>query len=123
LLVEDDPTLRSVAERLFKKVGYRVFTALDGAEGLEVYRAHDSEIALVITDMVMPKASGFDLYEAIRQLSRTTKVLFTSGYPAPNYRKSVAGDDNVAFVTKPWTVSDLLAQVRAMLDAPAGKGT
>jgi len=122
LLVEDDPTLRTVAEQLFKKVGYRVLTALNGAEGLEVYRAHHSEVAIVITDMVMPKASGFDLYEAIRKLSRTTKVLFTSGYPAPKYRKSVAGDANVAFITKPWTVSDLLARVRAMLDTPPEKG-
>ncbi len=119
LLVEDDATLRSVAERLLKKVGYQVLTAVDGAEALQVYRAHRSEIALVITDMIMPKASGFDLYEAIRQQSRATKVVFTSGYPAPNYRKSVSGDVNVAFVTKPWTVSELLAQVRAMLDAPA----
>jgi hypothetical protein len=55
--------------------------------------------------------------DAVRGLSRTTKVLFTSGYPAPNYRKSVAGDADVAFVTKPWTVSDLLTQIRAMLDA------
>lgn len=123
LLVEDDPTLRTVAERLLKKVGYRVLTALDGADGLDVYQAHHSEIAPVITDMVMPKASGVDLYEAIRRQSRTTNVLFTSGYPAPNYRKSVSGDANVAFVTKPWTVSDLLARVRAMLDAPPGRGT
>src|SRR6059058_1009964 len=55
LLVEDDPTLRTVAERLFKKVGYRVLTAVNGAEGIEVYAAHHSEVALVITDMVMPK--------------------------------------------------------------------
>ncbi len=120
LLVEDDPTLRTVAERLFKKHGYRVLTARDGAEGLDLYRVHRSEIALVITDVIMPKASGFDVYEAVRQQSRTTKVLFTSGCPAPNYRKSVAGDANVAFVTKPWTVSDMLAQVRALLDRPVG---
>ncbi len=118
LLAEDDATLRTVAERLLKKVGYRVLTAVDGAEALEVYRARRSEIELVITDMIMPKASGFDLYEAVRHLSRTVKVLFTSGYPAPNYRKSVAGDPGVAFVTKPWTVNELLVQVRAMLDAP-----
>jgi CheY-like chemotaxis protein len=120
LLVEDDPALRLVAERLFKRHGYRVLTAVDGAEGLELYRVHGAEIALVVTDLIMPKAGGFDVYEGIRRQSRTTKVLFTSGYPTPNYRKSVAGDDNVAFVTKPWTVSDMLAQVRALLDRTAG---
>ena len=120
LLVEDDATLRTVAERLFRKVGYRVLTALNGAEGIEAYRTYHAEIALVITDMVMPKASGFDLYEAVRRQSRTAKVLFTSAYPAPKYRKSVADDTNVAFITKPWTVSDLLTQVRALLDDVEG---
>ncbi len=117
LLVEDDATLRTVAQALFKKVGYRVLTATNGVDALELYHAHRSEIALVLTDMVMPKAGGFDLYDAVRQRSRGVKVLFTSGYPAPNYRKLVAGDAHVAFVTKPWTMSDLLMQVRAMLDA------
>jgi PAS domain S-box-containing protein len=119
LVVEDDPALRTVAERLFTKHGYRVFAAADGAEGLELYRVHGSEIALVVTDLIMPKAGGFDVYEGVRRGSRTTKVLFTSGYPTPNYKKSVAGDANVAFLTKPWTVSDMLAQVRALLDRPA----
>jgi CheY-like chemotaxis protein len=119
LVVEDDPALRTVAERLFTKHGYRVFAAADGAEGLELYRVHGSEIALVVTDLIMPKAGGFDVYEGVRRGSCTTKVLFTSGYPTPNYKNSVAGDANVAFLTKPWTVSDMLAQVRALLDRPA----
>ena len=120
LVVEDDPSLRAVAERLLKKVGYRVFTAADGVEGMEAYRLHGSAIALVITDVVMPKAGGFDVYNAVRRVSRATKVLITSGYAAPVHRKVVAGDGNVGFVTKPWTVNELLTQVRALLDAPAG---
>jgi len=120
LVVEDDPSLRAVAERLLKKVGYRVFTAADGVEGMEAYRLHGSAIALVITDVVMPKAGGFDVYNDVRRVSRATKVLITSGYAAPVHRKVVAGDGNVGFVTKPWTVNELLTQVRALLDAPAG---
>jgi two-component system cell cycle sensor histidine kinase/response regulator CckA len=116
LLAEDDPTLRRVAERLLGKVGYRVLSARDGAEALSVWGRRRAEIALVITDMIMPKATGFDLYEAVRRHGATVPVLFTSGYAAPSYRKTVAGDERVAFVTKPWTVSDLLLQVRTMLD-------
>ena len=120
LVVEDDPSLRAVAERLLKKVGYRVVTAADGVEGMEAYRLHRSEIALVITDVVMPKAGGFDVYNDVRRVSRSTKVLITSGYAASVHRKVAAGDANVAFVTKPWTVSELLTQVRTLLDATTG---
>jgi len=45
------------------------------------------------------------------------KVLFTSGFPAPNYRKSVGLDAHVAFVTKPWTASELLDRVRSLLES------
>src|SRR5438093_3784420 len=120
LLVEDDPTMRSGAQELLEKVGYRVLAAVDGAQGLTMYRAHRAELRLVLTDVIMPKLSGFQLYEAIRRDSPALKVLFTSGFPAPNYRKTVGLDAAVAFVTKPWTASELLGRVRTLLQpAPA----
>ncbi len=65
----------------------------------------------------MPKVSGFELYEAIRGESRDVRMLFMSGFPAPNFRKTVGQDPAVAFVTKPWTASELLAQVRVLIEA------
>jgi CheY-like chemotaxis protein/nitrogen-specific signal transduction histidine kinase len=118
LLVEDDQTMRVAAQQLLSKVGYRVFTAVDGEQGLDAFRAHRADLQLVITDVVMPKLSGFDMYEVIRGESRGLSVLFMSGFPAPNFRKTVGQDPAVAFVTKPWTASELLAQVRLMIDAP-----
>ena len=118
LLVEDDQTMRVAAQQLLSKVGYRVFTAVDGEQGLDAFRTHRADLQLVITDVVMPKLSGFDMYEVIRGESRGLSVLFMSGFPAPNFRKTVGQDPAVAFVTKPWTASELLAQVRLMIDAP-----
>ncbi len=118
LLVEDDLHLRTVAQRLFEKVGYRVFAAADGTEGLASYRARARDLDLVITDLVMPRTSGHTLYEAIRAeqgSGKPVKVLFTSGYPAAEFRESLSGDQNVAFVTKPWTASELLRQIRRLL--------
>jgi len=119
LLVEDDPHLRAVAQRLFEKVGYRVFAAADGQEGLAAYRARKTGVDLVITDMVMPKISGMQLYETIRSAEppdQRVKVLFTSGYPAADFRQALAGDPDVAFLTKPWTASELLGQIRSLLE-------
>jgi len=117
LLVEDDPTMRAAAQQLLSKVGYRVVTAVDGQQGLDAYRAHRATLHLVITDVVMPKLSGFELYDVIRGESRGQSVLFMSGFPAPNFRKTVGQDPAVAFVTKPWTASELLAQIRLLLEA------
>src|SRR5947208_1264950 len=118
LLVEDDQAMRLAAQQPLSKVGYRVFTAVDGQQGLDAFRAHRADLQLVITDDVMPKLSGFDMYEVIRGESRGVRVLFMSGFPAPNFRKTVGQDSHVAFVTKPWTASELLAQVRLLLEAP-----
>ena len=118
LLVEDDPTMRAAAQQLLSKVGYRVVTAVDGQKGLDAYRANRAALHLVITDVVMPKLSGFELYEVIRGESRGVRVLFMSGFPAPNFRKTVGQDPGVAFVTKPWTASELLAQMRRLLELP-----
>src|SRR5438445_480674 len=118
LLVEDDQTMRVAAQQLLSKVGYRVITAADGQQGLDAFRAHRADLELVITDVVMPKLSGFDMYEVMRAESRGLRVLFMSGFPAPNFRKTVGDDPGVAFVTKPWTASELLAQVRRLLELP-----
>src|SRR5467141_3326774 len=118
LLVEDDQTMRVAAQQLLSKVGYRVFTAVDGEQGLDAFRAHRADLQLIITDVVMPKLSGFDMYQVIRGESRGVRVLFMSGFPAPNFRKTVGQDAAVAFVTKPWTASELLAHVRLRIDAP-----
>src|SRR2546425_525678 len=123
LLVEDDPTMRAAAQQLLSKVGYRVVTAADGQQRLGAYRAHRATLHLVITDVVMPKLSGFELYEVIRGESRGLSVLFMSGVPAPNFRKTVGQDPAVAFVTKPWTASELLAQIRRLLELAGGTST
>ena len=117
LLVEDDRAMRMAAQQLLSKVGYRVVTAVDGQQGVEAYRAQRAALHLIITDVVMPKLSGFELYDVIRGESRGVRVLFMSGFPAPNFRKTVGQDPRVAFVTKPWTASELLAQVRLLLEA------
>src|SRR5437016_7701284 len=88
LLVEDDQTMRLAAQQLLSKVGYRVVTAVDGQQGLDAFRAHRADLQLVITDVVLPQLSGFDMYEVIRGASRGVRVLCTRDFPAPD-RKSV----------------------------------
>src|SRR3989449_758162 len=119
---EDDQPMGVAAQQLLSKVGYQVFTAVDGEQGLDAFRAHRADLQLVITDVVMPKLSGFDMYEVIRGESRGLSVLFMSGFPAPNFRKTVGQDPAVAFVTKPWTASELLAQIRVLLEVAGETG-
>jgi PAS domain S-box-containing protein len=120
LVIEDDPALRAAAARLLTKVGYRVLTAADGVEGLSLFRSRASEVDLVLTDVVMPRLGGLELYQALRRERPDIRVLFTSGYPPQQFRDRLGRGAAVGFVTKPWTAGELLRQLRALLDEAGG---
>ncbi|MCC7243263.1 MAG: PAS domain-containing protein, partial [Acidobacteria bacterium] len=83
LVVEDEPSVRLLTASVLERSGYTVLTAVSGVAALEVWREHESEIALVVTDMVMPEGvTGPELARRLRALRPDVKVLFTSGYTA-----------------------------------------
>jgi two-component system cell cycle sensor histidine kinase/response regulator CckA len=117
LVVEDEAQIRNVAKRVLERRGYRVLVADDGEEGLRMYRDHQSEIALVLSDVIMPKLGGPGLYEAIKAEAGTTRFVFMSGHSAHVLRMSGHIEPSVPFVYKPWTDAELLRRVRETLDS------
>jgi CheY-like chemotaxis protein len=118
--VEDEPALRRAATRVLTRSGYTVLVARDGREALDLLE-RDGSPKLIITDVVMPRLGGNELIKALRQRGRRIRVLFTSGYPS---RGEVPEDlePGLPFLTKPWTIPELLAAVRSALDAPLPDG-
>jgi len=116
LLVEDEEMVRRAGRRILEKHGYCVIQASDGAEALALLRQHGSEIALVVSDVVMPRMGGRELYAALRDEGFTMPFLFTSGYTDRMSSGSVALDPSVPVLPKPWTWKELTASVRAALD-------
>jgi CheY-like chemotaxis protein len=117
LIAEDEEALRRVATRALEQLGYRVLTAADGQEALVLYHAHADEIDLVISDSVMPRLGGIAFHETLRREGSRVRFLLASGY-APDDRGR-HGDVGVPFLAKPWTLSELTAKVREVLDGPA----
>jgi CheY-like chemotaxis protein len=117
LIVEDEEPIRRVARRVLERFGYRVLTASNGEEGLRIYREQASDIALVLTDIVMPRMGGRELYEALRGGGSTVPVLFTSGHVTRGETEGDAGglDPSVPFLAKPWSADELVERVRAVL--------
>jgi two-component system cell cycle sensor histidine kinase/response regulator CckA len=116
LLVEDEPALRNAATRVLRKSGYLVIVAADGLEALDMLE-RDAAVDLIITDVVMPRLGGNELIRELRDRGRRVRVLFTSGYPG---RGDVPEEmePGFPFLTKPWTIPDLLGAVRGALDGP-----
>ncbi len=113
LLVEDNEAVRAAARRVLERVGYRVVAAASGADALQLYQVHQRDVALVLTDVVMPGMGGVELLEAIRRSGRVPRMLLTSGYTD---RHADAADLGVSLLPKPWTPSELARRVREVLD-------
>ena len=113
LLVEDEPMVRTVAERALTRHGYKVITANNGEEALEVI-ARGDEIALLITDVVMPAMDGPTMVREARKSRPNLPILFMSGYAEEQLRKSI-DLDNVAFLPKPFSVQELAEAARRAL--------
>jgi two-component system cell cycle sensor histidine kinase/response regulator CckA len=115
LLVEDEDMVRNVAERALSRQGYRVLTASDGEQGLEIL-AGDDKIDLLISDVVMPNMDGPTMVAQARRNHPDLPVLFMSGYAEEQLRKSI-DIANVAFLPKPFSVSQLAEAARDAIAA------
>ncbi len=116
LVVEDQESIRRAMMRALTRFGYRVLSAVDGVEGLQLWRANADSIDLVISDAIMPRMGGLALFEAVSREDPGIDFLLTSGYTGEEVRKSGAPVTvDLPFLPKPWTVEELLTAVRKTL--------
>jgi PAS domain S-box-containing protein len=116
LLVDDEEGVRKLVYALLRNSGYTVIEAGNGSAALSAYEKNAHKIDLVVTDVVMPQMSGFELGKGLAEKNPDLPVLYMSGYrdgPIGN----PPGQRAQAFLNKPFTPDALLAKVREVLDA------
>lgn len=117
LVVEDTPSLRQLMRKLLERAGYRVLTAENGIQALEVWNKAEGKVDLLLTDMVMPEQiSGKELAERLTRLKPGLKVIYTSGYNAEFAGRELSLKEGINFLQKPCEPSHLLATIRRVLD-------
>jgi len=120
LIVDDDPAIRDSLSKELRAAGYGTTTAADGSEGMAAFQSQVPD--LVLTDLAMPRSDGFELIAAIRASSRVPiVVLSVRGADPDKVRALDLGADD--FVTKPFSMTELLARVRAQLRRTAPAST
>ena len=118
LVVDDDRAIRTLVRASLEHAGYSVLVAADGVEGVSVFKQRQPDIALLITDVMMPNMDGFDLADCILEVDPQLPVIFMSG----NQKHADRGHGCIA---KPFTCAALVSRVRQALnttpDTPQSK--
>ncbi len=117
LIIDDDPSVRILTERLVKNFGFASLTASDGEEGLRKFEENAEKILVVVLDMTMPSLDGEETCARLRQIRPDIRILFTSGYEK---KKSMSEDGGLTdFLPKPFTIKELQDKLAKLTGPPS----
>ncbi|HBF33394.1 TPA: calcium-binding protein, partial [Candidatus Sumerlaeota bacterium] len=118
LLVEDDEVLRMLACRILEPAGYTVIVASNGEEAAEQMRPAEKEIQLLLSDVLLPKGNGQEVFQVFHQQYPAGRAILMSGYGSTILKDGFWDSAQGAFLQKPFGPQDLLTKIRQVLDAP-----
>jgi PAS domain S-box-containing protein len=116
LLVDDEEFVLEVGQELLEAMGYRVLSARDGKEAIDIYTKNGDRIDIVVLDMVMPVMGGGEVYDRIREINSDVKVLLSSGYSKNGQATDILERGCDGFIQKPFNMKELSAKIREILD-------
>jgi CheY-like chemotaxis protein len=117
MIVDDEDFVTLLAQRVLTDEGYRVVTARDGFQAIEIYRKLKDQIALIILDFTMPVMDGSDVFAELLQINPGVPVVLSSGFAEQERLRSMLARGLRGFIPKPYTQQKLLTQIRSTLDA------
>lgn len=115
LVIDDEPGIRDVAERILLRHGYDVILAGDADEARSVVLRHPGVIDLVLSDVIMPGCNGPELVDQLRELRPELRVLFMSGYTGTELATRSSMGDEYTLVEKPFSEATLIAAIDGVL--------
>ena len=118
LLVDDEEMIIDVGRGLLQELGYKVIAALSGQEALDLYRARQPDIDLVIMDMVMPGMGGSETFDRLKKINPGVKVLLSSGYSINGQASKIMERGCDGFIQKPFNLTQVSVKIREILDGP-----
>jgi len=116
MVVDDEDFVTMLAEQVLTDQGYRVVTARDGFQAVDIFRKIHAQVELVILDFVMPVMDGAAVFKELRKTSPRLPVVITSGFTPKDKLEAILADGFSGFFPKPLTRNKLLPIVRSTLD-------
>jgi two-component system cell cycle sensor histidine kinase/response regulator CckA len=121
LLADDEPSVRSVGQRMLERLGYRVLIAEDGQQAVALLERHGASVVLVLLDMAMPHLDGVEAFREMRRLRPDIRVVLTSGYSESEATSRFAGKGLAGFLQKPFRLDALRTVMQAAVAETSGE--
>ena len=113
LIVDDNADIRATSREVLESLGYRVLEASDGLQAVETYASNQSEIALIIMDIVMPGLGGVKAAERIRRINSEIKIVYATGYDKESTLPDISPSSEATILSKPYKINDLAKTIKA----------
>jgi len=120
LVIDDEEIVLSLLQRSFERMGYRVIAASNGAEAVEAFREHAGEIAGVVLDLTMPKMSGEQVFDALREIDPMVRVILTSGFSEQESISRFGDRSVVGFIQKPFRPLKIIEKAKSLFNLRDG---
>ncbi|MBA2288401.1 MAG: response regulator [Ktedonobacteraceae bacterium] len=115
LVIEDDNNLRELLQEVLRDYGYNALGASDGEQGVEAFARQAGSIALVISDLMLPKVRGKQLYKKLHRIKPGIKMLFVSGHSVSEMSYEFEPSDDIKFLQKPFDLERFVSILRELL--------
>jgi DNA-binding NtrC family response regulator len=117
LIIDDEASIRELAETILTKLGYAVLTAADGSEGLALLNSRNGDVDLVLLDLTMPGMPGETVLRRIARTAPSVNVIIASGHSRESVDKDILALAS-GHLSKPFQLHDLSVAIRTALDRP-----
>jgi signal transduction histidine kinase/CheY-like chemotaxis protein len=123
LVIDDDRGVRDTAARMLERAGFTALIAVDGPQGVESFRANKDTVQAVLLDLTMPGMDGEETFRQLRQIAPDIRVMLMSGFNELDAVQRFVGRGLAGFIQKPFTNTDLINRLHAVLDSRPSRGT
>jgi DNA-binding response OmpR family regulator len=118
MLVEDEELLRNLGVMMMESDGYRVLSAKDGLEAVEMFETHADEIGLVVCDLGLPRLSGQEVILRMMEIKPDVRAIVASGYLEPKTRTEILRAGVLDTVQKPYDFREMMNKIRSIIGEP-----
>jgi len=116
LLVDDEKNILDTYEQMLNRLGYEVLLASNGQEAIEIYKVNQDKVDIVLLDIIMPKMSGGEAYDIMKEINPDIKVLLASGHSIDGKATEILERGCDGFIQKPFSMNELSQRIRKILD-------